>query len=315
MQRLVGLAGLVAGADAVQRPALAAGARCRPCVVDAVLGPRQREPCVEDPAGVKRGRGAIDHRQRRDRREARRPRRRDEQLADAAVGDPRHPDLVVGHPRLARDGLDDVVAVEALERLEEVERAARAPGSAHVDVDHGVAEHVGDRGDRALAPGRVGVPVARVLDQRRVRPRAGRQVHDGCKLRPVAHREIAVARALDLLAVELGGRRRRAVRQHLEGTRPADPIPGAGLHAAEHGAAERAGALGGNRAPAAVVQRQPRPRLGARDVDLLDAPPHAHGRSCGGRHRGERERCEQRDQRESPVHAVTLACGASWDIL
>ena len=85
------------------------------------------------------------------------------------------PDLVVQHPRLAGDGLDHVVAVEALQRLEEVERAAGAAGAAHVDVDDREAEQVGDRADRALAAARVGVAVARVLDQGRVGPRRWRR--------------------------------------------------------------------------------------------------------------------------------------------
>jgi hypothetical protein len=40
---------------------------------------------------------------------------------------------VAEDPRLARDGLDDVVAVEVLEGLEVVKRAARAGGPAQVD--------------------------------------------------------------------------------------------------------------------------------------------------------------------------------------
>ena len=70
----------------------------------------------------------------------------------------------------------DVVAVEALQRLEEVERAARAAGAAHVDVDDREAHQVGEDRDAALRAGRVGVAVARVLDQRR--RRAGRDLRE-----------------------------------------------------------------------------------------------------------------------------------------
>ena len=81
-------------------------------------------------------------------------------------------------------------------------------------------------------------------------------------------------------------------------------------HVAEHGAAERAGALGGDRAAAAVDQRQPRARLARRSPGPARRS-RARARPLRPRpRRGERERCEQRDQRESPVHAPTLTCGA-----
>ena len=72
---------------------------------------------------------------------------------------------MIGDPRLPRDGLDHVVAVEVLERLEEVIRAARATCAAHIDVDDREPHQVGERRDPALGRVRVGVPVARVLDQ------------------------------------------------------------------------------------------------------------------------------------------------------
>ena len=136
--------------------------------------PRQREPGVEDPAGIERRLTVVDHRQRCDRGEVRRIRRADEQLADAAVGDPHRPDLVVQHPRLPGDGLDDVVAVEALEALEVVKRTARAAGAPHVDVDDGEAEQVRDLGEAAVRTvERICVAVAGVLNERRVRALPG----------------------------------------------------------------------------------------------------------------------------------------------
>ena len=48
--------------------------------------------------------------------------------------------MVVQHPRLAGDGLDDVVAVGVLRGVEDVEDAARAAAAAHVDRDGGVTE-------------------------------------------------------------------------------------------------------------------------------------------------------------------------------
>ena len=70
VERLVGLAGLVAAAGSavsahVWPPVGEAGSR----VVHAVLRPREREAGVEDAAGVERGGGVVDHRQRRDRGE------------------------------------------------------------------------------------------------------------------------------------------------------------------------------------------------------------------------------------------------------
>src|SRR5258707_687938 len=59
-----------------------------------LLGPRDRETGVEDAARIQRGGGRVDDGQRRDRRERRRSQRCGEQLADAAVRDPQHADLV-----------------------------------------------------------------------------------------------------------------------------------------------------------------------------------------------------------------------------
>ena len=94
----------------------------------------------------------------------------DEELADPAVGDAGHADPAVQHPGLAGDGLHDVVAVEALQLLEVVEGAAGAAGAAHVHVDDRVAEQVEDRLMPLCGPGRIGVSVARVLDQGRIGP-------------------------------------------------------------------------------------------------------------------------------------------------
>ena len=214
VERLVGGARRVAALDplvGVGLPAVRSGGLR---LVLALLGPVDGEAGVEDAARVERRRRGVEDRERRDGRERRRLERSGEELADPAVGDAHHPDLVVLHPRLAGDRLDDVVAVEALQRLEEVEGAARATGAAHVDVDDREAHEVREDGDAALRSVRLGVPVARVLDQRRVRRRvrgaagdgeargkpgearrARRQVHVDGELRPVAGREVPVAAA------------------------------------------------------------------------------------------------------------------------
>jgi hypothetical protein len=248
VQRLVGLARAIAGADPLERPPLPAARRRGLGVPHPVLRPRQGEPGVEDPARVERRRGRVDHRERRDRRQARRPARRDEELADPAVGEARHPDLAVLHPRLARDRLDHVVAVEPLERLEVVECAAGAARAPHVHVDDRVAQQVEQLRDRALPARRVRVAVAGVLDDGRVGRRAGGEPHVDRELRAVARRQVAVSARRDPLPVALRARWRGAVRQHAHppgGRRAApDPVAAAGRDAAEHDAAEPAGPLG-----------------------------------------------------------------------
>ena len=134
----------------------------------AIFAPPHREPVVEDPTGVQRLVGVVEHRERRDRGEVRRPRGRDEELRQPRVRDADHADRAVGDPGLRGDGLDHVVAVERLERFEVVERPARASGAAQVHADRRVAEDLGDarRGLAAVGVRRV---VARVLDDGGVR--------------------------------------------------------------------------------------------------------------------------------------------------
>ncbi len=177
MEVLVGRAGLIAFFDPRVRPCLPVAGAGRFGVLLALFGPRHREAGVEDAAGVERRRRRIDHRQRRDRLEVGRAQLRREQLADRAVGDAEHAHLVAEHPRLVGDRLDHVVAVEVLHVFEEVVGAARAAGSAHVHVDHREAHQVGEHRDAVFRAGRVRIPVARVLDQRRIRRRVARRRH------------------------------------------------------------------------------------------------------------------------------------------
>ena len=255
VQRLIRLADLVALLDPLVGPALALGGRGRLRVVDAVLGPLDGEAGVEQPARVERGRGVVDHRERRDRGEVGRPGGADEELADPAVGDAGHPDPVVQHPGLAGDGLHDVVAVEALQPLEVVEGAAGAAGAAHVHVDDGVAEQVEDLADAALGPGRVGVAVARVLDQRsgRGRRRRGpaasrrprgwsRPAWSGIRSHPRA--------ASGCRSTASFGAERSLITPTRHGERAVsgtDPVALAGRDPAEENAAEAADGLLGNR--------------------------------------------------------------------
>ena len=144
-------------------------------VLLALLRPGHREACVEDAAREQRRRRRIDGRQRRDRLEGGRIELRYEQLADRAVGDAHHPDLVVQDPRLVGNGLYDVIPVEILQRLEEVERPTRATGATHVDVDHGESHEICENSDPILRSGGIRVPIARIFDKRRV----GRKVVSG----------------------------------------------------------------------------------------------------------------------------------------
>ena len=111
----------------------------------------QREALVEDAArGEHAAHGVVVDRQRRDRRQAGRLGRGDEDLGDARVGQADHADLVVLHPVLRGDRLDDVVAVEQLQRLEEVVGAARAARAADVDRHDRVAQGAGDQRRRLV---------------------------------------------------------------------------------------------------------------------------------------------------------------------
>ncbi len=74
----------------------------------------------------------------------------DEELGDARIGQTHQADLVVQHPGLVRDRLDDVVPIEELERLVVVIGAAGAAGAAHVHADGGVAQHTGDERGRVV---------------------------------------------------------------------------------------------------------------------------------------------------------------------
>src|SRR5207253_940962 len=128
--RLVRLAELISLLDALVGPGLPAVGRGGLRVVDSLLGPGDGEARVEDAAGIERRLRLVDDREWRDRSQARRIGLCREELADPAVRDPHHPDLVVQDPGLLGYRMDDVVAVEALKGLEEVERAARAAGAA-----------------------------------------------------------------------------------------------------------------------------------------------------------------------------------------
>ncbi len=276
VQRLVGLAGFVAFFDLLRRPCLPVSGAGRFGVLLALLGPFDREAGVEDAARVERGRCRIDHRQRRDRREAGGLGLGREQLADAAVGDAEHPDLAALHPRLVGDRFDHVVAVEVLQLFEEVKSAAGAPGAAHVHVDDREAHQVGEDRDAVFGPGGVGVAVARVLDQRRVgrrvagrrhagdrqgrevehgrhaglARRARRRVHVDRELRAVARGQVGVAVVGDFLFVDAGVPRRRGAL--VDGDRcrlfaaAAHAVLLAGLHFAEEDAALFVGVLRGN---------------------------------------------------------------------
>ena len=67
VQDLVGPAGAVAALDALQGPRLPVAGGRRLGVEVARLRVRQAKPGVEYSAGIERGRGVVDHRQRRDR--------------------------------------------------------------------------------------------------------------------------------------------------------------------------------------------------------------------------------------------------------
>ena len=240
---------------------------------------------------------------------------RGEQLADPAVRDTHHPDFVVEHPGLVRDRFDDVVSIEVLQRLEEVECSARAAHPAHADVDDGEAHEIRQDGDAAFRSGRIGVRVARVLDERRIRRKevgpvrergigrqagfargAGGRVHGQGKLRPIAGGEVLVTAGRDGLAVDARiPRRRRSVvhderrRLHPIGT-PPDAVPGALRDVTEQQPTERVGLLRVEGLPPRGDERHLLVRREARDVYLVDA---AGGFEWWGRRRSTRERADE----------------------
>ena len=301
MQGLVLLAGRIALLDPLVGPALPlllTGPR-RPPVLDSVLGPLHGEAGVEHAAGIERGLGRVDQRDRGDRGQAGRVGLRGEELADPAVGDPHHPDLVVQRPRLAGNRLDHVVAVQALEWLEEVERTARAPRAAHVHVDHGEAHQVADDRDPALRPVGVRVAVAAVLDQHRRRALRHRRQQGADRqslghvlrgmdvvgeLGAIARGQVAVAAGRDLLVVDVGTRRRRPRREHLQRTRPLasaanpDPVARPWLDLPEQDRPLRVRPLGPDRAAALVEEEVLHARLQAGRVHLLHTALRVDGR-------------------------------------
>ena len=145
---------------------------CRPRVFHPVPQPALAEARVEDAPGVAGSLvEVVGHRHRRDRREVRRPRAGDEQLADAGKRDPREADLAALHPRLRRHRLDRVVAVIGRRQVEEVEGAARAARAAHLHAHDGEVEHRRDQGADGRARGRrewvrLGAPAAQLLQDR-----------------------------------------------------------------------------------------------------------------------------------------------------
>ena len=147
-----------------------AGRRCSRPAWRRARGPWPRtsaKPVLRIPPGIERRRGLVDHRERRDRRQAGRPGGGDEQLADPAVGHADHPDLVVHGPRAGG-------------RRSRSRRSRRGPGAARRSRRRRPSSRCRacsrrprrSRGSCAIwlielsAAGRVGVAVARVLDQR-----------------------------------------------------------------------------------------------------------------------------------------------------
>jgi len=118
---LVGRAGRIAVLDALVGPGLTGLWPSRLGIVLASLCPPGGEASIEDATRIQRRCRRVDRGEWRDRLEVRGVELGCEELADGAVGDPDHPDLVPEHPRLMGDGLDHVVAVEVLQRFEVVE--------------------------------------------------------------------------------------------------------------------------------------------------------------------------------------------------
>ena len=272
-----------------------------------LLCPGNRKAGIEDAARIERRRRGVEDRKRRDRLEGRRTELCREQLADSPVGDPHHPDLVIAHPWLACDRLDDVVSVEALKRLEEIEGATRAAGAAHVHVDDREAHQVREDGDTAVRAGRVGVSVTRIFDQGRVRRSVSRatwnryarrqtglsrgtcrRVHVDGELRSVAGGEVCVAIGRNRLVVDpwIPGRRLVGVHRQCPRFQPirisAHAVTACRRHVPKQQPAERVGILRLEGLSRGVGERRRRVGCEAGDVHLVGAAERVKGRRRGG---------------------------------
>ncbi len=329
VEGLVGLARFVAFFDPLLRPRLATGGRFG--VLLALFGPRDGEAVVEDAAGVKRRRRRVDRRHRRDRREAGRVQLRREQLADRSVGDAEHPDFVTEDPGLFSDRFDHVIAIGVLQRFEEVVGAARAAGSSHVHVDDGEAHQVGEHRDAVFGAGRVGISVAGVLDQRRIRrymahrrrecrkfeqpARArltcgfGRRVDVDRQLDAVPRRQVLVSAVGDFLVVGFGIPWRRflgVVAMNLQLARlfaaggQLNPVAASRFHVPEQQAAFGVRVLGVHNV-AALQQRRLSIRGQASRIHLVHAPLRGEGGRACNRHQADSERQKRADDASARV--------------
>ena len=340
VQRLVGGARLIAFFDARVRPCLTVPGAGRFGVLLALLRPRHREARVQDAARVERRRRGVDHRQRRDRREVRRLLLCREQLADPAVGDAEHAHLVAEHPRLVCDRLDHVVAIEVLHVFKEVKGAARAAGSPHVHVDYGEAHQVGKHRDAVFRTRRVRVPVARVLDDRRVGSRVARRRHPryrkrrkmkarrdawlACRTARRVHvdRQFCAVACLQVRVAVVGDRlvvdarvprcRRIGVNRDRFGGFPcggdADLVVLAWLHFPEQHASKRVRVLRGD-GRVLFQQRHLGVRRQAGRVHLFGAALRGEGRRARRRHQPENKHCERRGQTDPRAAPARRSCG------
>ncbi len=325
VQELVLLADGVSAVHPRLLPALAVGAGA----VEHLLRPLEGEAVVDDAAGGERRVHARDHGKRRDGREARRPGAGHEELADPRVRNARHADLVVLHPGLRRDGLDEVVAVQHLERLEEVVGASRAARAAHVHAHGREPQDAADEAARVI--GRVAEHrelaaearevdalelersaglrgrVARVVDQRRIGAVLGRagELHVDGELRAVARGDVTEAGLQDLRGVELPRREAGLRRRHRERLRDLGRRPGrdhavasASFHLAEDQAALLVRHALGLLPAIAVPELQRLLRQGVGHHHLLDASARLEARRRGYL---EARRDLDRDEEEDPV--------------
>ena len=236
----------------------------------------------------------------------RRLRAADVELGDARERDPDHAHLAVLHPRLRRDGLDDVVAVGGGRQVEQVEDAARAARSAHVHAHGRVAERARDQRGRLRIVG-IRHRVARVLDQRRelaARERASeRRADHGRQQRPVARPDVVEALVQGLLRIEalIGTilERQHRHRDRIAARVVADDVAASRVELAEDQAAEAIGRAACHLVATMVREHEQGARDGAGHRDQPDSSLRLDGRRAGGDGR-ESHRSQQQEGEPRP---------------
>jgi len=326
MKALIGQAGLVAGGDLGRRPGLTA-LRCRLGVDDTLLDPALGEAVVVDAARIPGREEVVGRAQGGDGGQVRGIGSGDGELGEPRVRNTHQTDLVVQHPGLGPDGLDDVVTVVVRGVAEKIEGAARTPRATHLDADAGEAEQGreeraddggGVRQQRIIRRGLALLGVNEAVGRSRAVPgvlddRGEGTVGQGFSRREpdgggdedaVAHPDVVEASVEVLRRIERRGWRGRGGGEDGEGCRGTRRRPGALFEAvarprgeiADDQAAERVDDTRCDLGTGAVEQSEPGTGRGPEDVGLVDGSVAVERRRAkrGGGRAGQRDGDDRR---------------------